>query len=262
MITKSDWEAVRQRMSDEDLRNLGEPPTAEEVLAYGRQELSEQDAERVRAWLVCNPELARALVQPFPDDDVKPGEDGFLSQAELAEAWKSVQARVHGSEVRADSTTRRLKFPERWIGLAAAVAIGFAGLFAQAESEARRLGRQLNAPRVLQAVQQHQLEPDSGRRGAPTDSSPIQVDGRDVLLDLPLSPASGLERYRVKIADARTVPARWLWDSPITAAEDGSIAVLIPSAYLKPGKYRIVVYSVKDGREEALDSYTVPVVVR
>ena len=257
MITKSDWEAVRQRMSDEDLRNLGEPPTAEEVLAYGRRELSETDAERVRAWLVANPELARALAQPFPDADAKPGEDGFLPQAELAKEWTALQARIHP-----EPTERRLKFPERWIGLAAAVAIGFAGLFAQAESEARRLGRQLNAPRVLQAVH-HQLEPDSGRRGAASESKAITVNGKDVVLDVPLSHVSGFEQYRLRIADARAVPARWLWDSQVVDAdEDGSIAVLIPSAYLKPGKYRIVVYGVKNGHDEALDSYTVPVVLR
>ena len=255
MITKSDWEAVRQQMSAEDLRTLGEAPTAEEVLAYSRKELAGEDAERVRAWLVCNPELARALVQPFPVDAAKLGEDAFLAQSELTKEWGSLQARIHGSDVIAASEGRS-KLDGRWIALAAAVALVFAGLFWQAESRARRLDRELSAPRVLHAA--HQLEPDSGRRGAPAEATVITANGEDVLLELPLSGTSRFKQYRVQIADAGTVPARSLWKSAvIDAEEDAPLAVLIPEAYLTQGKYRIVVYGVAGGTEEPLDSYTV-----
>jgi hypothetical protein len=262
MITKSDWEAVRQRMSDQDRRNLGEPPTADEVLAYSKRELSETDAARVRTWLVGDPELARALIAPFPTDDARPGDDAFLSYSELTTEWKSLQARIHGpgSEVEAASG-RRLKFPERWIVLAAAIALVFAGLLWQAESKVRRLDRELNGPRVLHAA--HQLEPDSGRRGAPEESTLTAVKGENVLLELPLSGSSRFKQYRVQIADARAVPARSLWKSPaIDAEEDEPISVLISGDYFETGKYRIVVYGVSGASEEPLDSYTVHVVRR
>lgn len=253
MIAKSDWEAVRQRMSDEDLQTLGEPPTAEEVLAYGQQKLSEEDAERVRAWLVCNPELARALVQPFPGQDAKPGQEGFLSHAEVNQAWSSVQARIHPQ-----ATARRLKFVQRWLGVAAAMVILFAGLFLQTESKLRRRDREENAPRVVRAAS---LQPDGeGRRGAPVESSTIRADGRDLLLQLPLPQTLQFEQYRLQMADARTVPARELWKSEAIGAESDELAVVIPGASLKPGKYRIVIYGVEDGRDEPLDSYTIVVV--
>lgn len=254
MITKSDWESVRQQMADEDRRTLGEAPATEEILAYGRQELPEADADRVRAWLIGNPEVARALVQPFPSDHAKLGDDDFLPQAELTSAWASVQARV-----RPAGAPRGLKFPERWLAVAAMVALAFAGLFWQAESKARRYGRELHMPRVLPVPQQ--LAPD-GTRGVSRPSRPIVAAGSDVLLDLPLShlSESKFAEYRIKIADERTIPVRKLWESaPVRPGEEARLSVLIPGAVLKPGKYRIVVYGVKDGREEALDSYTVPV---
>ena len=95
MITKSDWEAVQQGMTAEDQRRLGEPPTAEEMLAYSRGELSGETAGRVRAWLAGNPDLVRALMEPFPADDAKPGdysinEDGTYNLSEEQARAKKV----------------------------------------------------------------------------------------------------------------------------------------------------------------------------
>jgi hypothetical protein len=256
MITKSDFDAVRHQMTADESRTLGEPPPFEVLLAYSRGELSEVDAEPVRDWLVCNPKVARALVQPFPDDGAKLGDDAFLSHAELENAWGSLQARLHGASSEVGPASRRLKFPERWLAVAAAGVLVFGGLFWQSENRVRQLEGELHTPRVLHAPQT--VYPDATRRGTPAESTLIVADEEDVLLELKLSDASRFEEYRLHIADARTVPTRSLWKSAPAAADDeGSISMLIPRRYLGLGRYRIGVYGVKGGREELLDTYTV-----
>ncbi|HYC93137.1 MAG TPA: hypothetical protein VEO54_28285 [Thermoanaerobaculia bacterium] len=70
MSTKSDWQHVNQQLMADQRARLGDPPTSDELLAYMRGELSEAEEERIRDLLVCYPELARSLAEPFPE---KPG---------------------------------------------------------------------------------------------------------------------------------------------------------------------------------------------
>jgi hypothetical protein len=249
MTNESDWQAVQQEMTAEERRKLGEPPTAEEMLAYTRGELQAEPAERVRAWLVCNPDLARALMQPFPADDAKPGDPDFLPPEELARHWASLQQRIH--EPAAASTGRLLRFPSRWTALAAAVALVFAGLYWQAESKARRLDRALHEPRALES----QLLLPDGRRGG-EQATPLTANGEHIVLDLALFNASRFETYRVEMSDDTRTPWR---SAAIRAADEETLSVDVSRAYLKPGKYRIVVYGIEGAREERLDSYTLRV---
>ncbi|HEX7152541.1 MAG TPA: hypothetical protein VF618_13720 [Thermoanaerobaculia bacterium] len=65
MITKNEWdEAIDDYLAAERER-LGPPPTAEELAAYRRGALSEEGAARVRALLVCWPDVVfEEEVQP------------------------------------------------------------------------------------------------------------------------------------------------------------------------------------------------------
>lgn len=256
MITKSDWHAVHQGMTADDRRKLGEPPTAEQLLAYSEGTLADDEAERVRAWLVCNPELARALMEPFPDDDAKPGDPGFLSETELAKQWASLQQRIHGSSVpRPEGHV--LPFRNAWLGLAAAVALVFAGLFWQAESKAQRLERELREPRVLETME---IFPDHGSRGAGESSTLLTAKGDVLLLDVMLSNASRFDRYRVEMTGMTAKQPASPWKSPtIRPGNDEVLSIMVPRAYLKPGQYRIVVFGIDGAREERLDTYTLRV---
>ena len=253
MTNDSDWQAVQQEMTAEDRRKLGEPPTAEEMLAYTRGELSAETAGRVRAWLVCNPDLARALMQPFPANDAEPGDPEYLSQEELAKHWASLQQRIQVPAM--TSAFRVLQFPSAWTALAAALALVFAGLYWQAESRARRLDRELHEPRALES----QLLLPDGRRGV-EQATFLTAKGERFVLDLALFNASRFETYRVEMSDSATEPARLPWRSaPIRAADEETLSVDVSRAYLKPGKYRIVVYGIDGAREERLDTYTLRV---
>lgn len=253
MTNDADWQAVQQEMTEEERRKLGEPPTAEEMLAYTRGELSAEDAGRVRAWLVCNPDLARALMQPFPSDDAKPGDPDFLSPEELAKQWASLQQRIQDPAKAGGA--RVLRFPSPWTALAAALALVFAGLYWQAESRARRLDRALHEPRALES----QLLLPDGRRGVEQATS-LTANGERFVLDLALFNAARFETYRVEMSDENPEPSRQPWRSAaIRAADEETLSVDISRTYLKPGRYRIVVYGIEGSREERLDSYTLRV---
>jgi hypothetical protein len=68
MITREDWLTVNRELMAEQRERLGEPPTAEELLAYMKGELSEVEQEAMRERLVAWPELARSLAEPFPEE--------------------------------------------------------------------------------------------------------------------------------------------------------------------------------------------------
>src|SRR5260370_31105605 len=94
-VEKSDWQAASRELMAEARARLGPPPTAEEMLAYTRGELSEKEEARVRELLVCYPELARSLPEPFPSEGALPGDSDFLTDAEVANHWASVQRPTH-----------------------------------------------------------------------------------------------------------------------------------------------------------------------
>jgi hypothetical protein len=252
MITKSDWEAVQQEMTAEDRRKLGEPPTAEEMLAYSRGELSGEKAGHVRAWLACNPDLVRALMEPFPAGDAKPGDADFLSSEELAKQWAILQRSIGSST---ETSARVYQFPSRWTALAAALALVFAGLYWQAESKARRLTREMHEP---QAIESQLLLPD-GRRGA-EQATMLTAQGEHIVLDVALFDSTRFETYQVEMRDANADPAKASWRSgAIRAAGDETLSIDVSRAYLKPGKYQLVVFGLDGAREQRLDTYTLRV---
>ena len=234
MIAKSDWQAVHQQLTAEDQRRLGEPPTAEEMLAYSRGELSGEKEERVRALLVAYPELAQALTEPFPVD-------GELPDAELERQWASMQQRIHGGRV--------IRFPYAWTAIAAALAIVFAGLYWQAESKARRLTHELSLPR---AVGEATLLLPEGQRGSSNEPRSVTAQGELLALQVPLIGESDYETFRLEIR----ANDRALWTSnALRIGDDNAFVITVPREFLAPGKYQVIVYGVDGSREERLESY-------
>lgn len=216
MITKSDLEAVLAEMNAEDRARLGEPPTAEEMLAYRNGELSAEEEARVRALLVCYPELARALVTPFEPEH------------------------------------RVLQFRHAWTALAAALALLFGALFWHAESNARRLANELSTPRVSDF---ELLMPD-GQRGPGEASATLTAQGESFLLGVPLINEPNFDTYRLEIADTAATAPRTLWSSgPLHRGANDTFAILVPRAFLPPGKYAVVLHGVSGARDERLTSY-------
>ncbi|MFL6246476.1 MAG: hypothetical protein ACJ74H_10665 [Thermoanaerobaculia bacterium] len=244
MTTKPDWPAVPHERTAEERRKLGEPPTTEELMAYSRGQLSAADRARVQSWLDANPEMARALNQPFPDDDAKPGDPDYLSEDELSRRWTALQ-----NEIRPKG--RLVRFPAL-AALAASVAIVFAGLYWQARSDVRALSR----PVLLDVTQV--VDPENGRRGASGGPHLLNVTEDGAVCILQLSDPSRFQWYRIVIVNAQSEEE--VWKSEPSQPQEGGLSVLIPRTFLRPGTYRIKVFGLNETRrEEAVDSYLVRV---
>ena len=122
MIRKEEWDAAYRRLIVDGRRDAGPPPSFEEVEALSRGELSEQDAERVRAALACYPDLLRVFSEPFPQDAAE-----VLSGEQLADDLAKIRERVRRSTVQPLPASRRRTSPRGWAiaaGLAIAIAAG------------------------------------------------------------------------------------------------------------------------------------------
>jgi len=227
MITKSELETLLEELNCEDRERLGDPPSVEEMLAYMRGELAEPEEERVRALLVAYPELARALVQ-MSDEDVDVDVDRQLAAF--------------------NSERRVVQFPAIVAAIAAALALAFGVLLWRAES---RLGQ----PRVAWDV--NLLTPD-GRRGGPESPIVLQPAGDSFLIETPLPSGPAFKEYRLDIVEGEAGGTLWR-SSALRRSDSDSFALLVPRRFLKPGKYRVVLYGVDGGHEEKLATYSVQV---
>ena len=151
MIRKSDWETVHEEMLAEERARLSAPPTAEEVLAYTRGELSAEEEERLRKLLVCYPDLALALTEPFPTEDPKPGHPHYLSEAEVTQRLVALRKTLPVTQGR-----NVLQFWRMTAALAATLALVFSVVSWWALTKR-------GAPRVTEV---YELRPEGTRGGA------------------------------------------------------------------------------------------------
>jgi hypothetical protein len=239
MIRKSDWDAVEEELMNEERRKLGDPSTAEEMLAYTRGELSPEQEERVREVLVCRPDLAEALTKPFPEDDAQPGDPGYLSEAELDKQWARLQRKIgHPADPIRIDHWRNASF-----ALAAALVLALGGMLWLAQA------RRADEPRVLSGGQL--LMPD-GRRGGSTPGPVLSFDGESQVVSVSLIGQQEFPAYRLELVDSS---GRRKWASGVLKPRsDDTFGILLPRT-LKPGEYRIVLYGVDGERSERLNAY-------
>lgn len=237
MITKSELQAIHGQKLAERRRRLGPPPSNEELFAFMRGELSADDEARVRELLIAYPELARAMAEPFP-------EESDLSDAELDAHWSSLQKRIHG-----DPVQRRVRFWRRTsAALAAAMILAFGGIVWQRQASV--------APRM--AAGEHVLFPD-GQRGPGDAATLITADGDSFLLIVSLVNPDEYRKYRLELVTTDATP-RTLWTSPVLRRPDNdTFRIVVPGAFLAPGRYQVVVWGVSGERQEKLSAYSLRV---
>jgi hypothetical protein len=238
MIKKTDLQAVLDEMKAEDRRTRVEPPTVEEMLAWRRGELSDEDEARVREQLICWPELLRALMTPYPADDA-----GALPAEVVERQWRAMKRDMGGGGARV------LSFRNAITAIAASLAVIFGALLWQARLELRR-------PRALP---QQILLPDA-QRGASDGATTLATDGDAYLLTPTLIGEQRFESYRFELADASN---HLVWRSgALHHGDDDTFAVLVPRTFLAPGRYKLILYGVNGARQEELGSYSVRVAPR
>jgi hypothetical protein len=239
MINQTDWQSVRESLIADDRAKLGEPPTADELLAYERGELSSDDAARVQQLLVAYPELARAYATPFPSDD----DDGDLPAEVIDRQWNAFRGANKD-----ESGARVLQFWRGLAAIAATVAIALGALLWQTRMA------QLT-PRVLPELPV--LTPDGGRGVGHPDST-ITPSGDRVLLVLSLMDATDYETYRLELI--RNDSHERIWSSdPLPAPKNNSFNVEIPSRALRNGTYQMIGYGLRGNAREQIATYTIEV---
>jgi len=259
MTNKSEWQEANRQAMAEQRENLGAPPTAEEMLAYSRGEMSETEEERIRDLLVAYPEVARIYGAPFPEDG------DAVSEEELQAGWTALQSRMGGARGPVTKApVARVEVPHRRFALrrymptsiAAALALLFFGLFVQAESRARDHERASRLPRVLGAPQE--LEPGGARgAGAPTT---LHKDGEAYLLKPRLINAIRHPHYQLELHDSA---GSVVWTNKSAQPdEDDAFQIVIPHDFLRPGRtYQLQVFGVDGGTRAAVASYDLAVPV-
>jgi len=233
-MNRSDWEAVRDALIADDRARLGEPPTVDELLAYERDELSAEDAERVRQLLVAYPELAKAFATEFPSEA-----DDDLPADVVERQWTAFRgaARPRGGV---------LLFWRSVSAIAASVAIAFGALLWQAQ-------RALVAPRVLPEAAI--LTPDGRRGPGEQPQATITPSGDRVLLIVSIVGPIDYDTYRLELvsANARKV----IWSSAVLPrADSNSFNVELPARRLAAGKYEVIAYGVRGTAQEQVATYT------
>ncbi|HYC58050.1 MAG TPA: hypothetical protein VEK79_00640 [Thermoanaerobaculia bacterium] len=227
----------------EQREKLGDPPTAEEMLAYCRGELDEREEERIRDLLVAYPELARMYSAPFAEE-AEPG----VTDDQTAAGLDDVHRRLGRTPVPLRAPVRRY-LPTT---IAAALALLFFGLFVQAESRARNHARG-QLPRVLGAPQL--LDPDANRgSAAPTF---LRKDGEAYLLEPHVINQVRYPHYIIELHDAKGT----VWTSrPAVANERDAFQIVIPHDFLRPGDtYQLRIVGIDGETKRNAGSYDVAV---
>ena len=251
MSTKSDWQAVARQLRDEDRRRVGEePPTADEVLAYTRGELSPEEEASVRERLLCHPDLMRTLTAPFPAEGAKREDPDYLTDAEYEFHWAAMRRKMQKSAppVLATAPGRMLHVWRFAAAIAAAIAVVLGASLWQANLK-------LAEPRIVS--EQQVLFPD-GRRGPGHEPVALSAQGDSVLLVIPLIEQSEYERYRLELVDAASRKSAWK-SEPLPLHDDETFTLLVSRRFLDPGTYEVVVSGITGATEEKVATYSLRV---
>ncbi|HEY0158219.1 MAG TPA: hypothetical protein VGF28_13125 [Thermoanaerobaculia bacterium] len=254
MTNKSEWQEANRRLLEEQRRKLGDPPTAEEMLAYSRGELTGQEEERIRERLAAYPELARMYAAPVPDAP-RPGDADAVSDEEVLAGLEALQRRLGGSGTTA--TVHRGRFAFRHYiptSIAAAVALVFFAAFVQAESRARHLERAGLLPRILGEPQE--LEPGVTRGGAA--ATMLRTDGDAYLLKPRLRTHVRHPHYSIELHDAQGTV---LWTNKTAQpGVDDAFQIAVPREFLRAGRrYQLRIFGLDGKTRSVAESYSLAV---
>jgi hypothetical protein len=256
MTSKSEWNSLNHDLTPEQpAAKVSDPPTAEEVLAYSRGELPPHEEERVRELLVQYPEIARVMFASVPEGETQPGEPGYVSDIELARRRGALEDRLQIPKTAPARAQRGPARMWRYLPMAAAFVI-VSGLYIQAALEVRRLAAELNEPRV--AVTEQLLQPDA-KRGGPGERVTVDLKAGTYTLVMPLGQDAQYLDYRLVLLDYATQKPLWKSETLHRPAENQTFSIFFRRESLQPGEYQMLVYGLRDGKEEHFDtiSFTV-----
>ncbi|HEX6099186.1 MAG TPA: hypothetical protein VF432_22930 [Thermoanaerobaculia bacterium] len=254
MTDKSDWKDASRELRADERRKLGDPPTAEELQAYYRGELSEQEEDRIRDLIVAYPELVRMYREPAPDAP-RPGDSDYVGADQVASGWRTLQQRLRQPSparvqaVRGEAQRGVLLYVPT--AVAAVLAVICFGLYVRAEGRARYFAEQSRQPLILAAAQQ--LDPDGNRGSA--SPLPLRKDGEAYLLKPVLVNEFRYSRYQIELRDSNDA-LLWSNRDAHPADDEHAFQIVVPHTFLTEGQtYRLGIFGVDGQKSERLASY-------
>ena len=223
---------------ERERKRLGGPPMEEEIAAYSRGDLTEDEAARIRALLVVHPEAAGEVVR-------RAEFEGILSEEEVEEDWQSLRRRIA-----ADKRPRPL-----WIAIAAVLA---AAALAVLLYETVRRAAPRDEPR-LHGIRHEIMPIDVGRGPSEVLPYPLPPDEANYLLALRLLGAPPHAQYRLDVVDLRSKPTI-IWSGSVASSGEKALEISIPRKFLDPGVvYQLDLRRAEDAEAAPVASYRVRV---
>lgn len=256
-------------------RELGGPPTPEELLAYRDGSLDPAEQERLEARIAVYPEAARTLADlaAFPNIEPAPGVPD-ISEEEVAARWQTFRRRLaelpspqpaapeepqeapvvvplrpHAPSASEKNRTAH-GAPPWWLAAAASVALaaGLGGFLA---------GRAAHDPVPTSAINVAiaELRPiEEGGDRAASSAVDLPEDAEDLVLVLGLDDPGDFPGYQAEIVDAQGVPV-WSRDG-LHPTSLGNFHLSFRRSTLPPGQYRIDLSGLdKAGRKSRIATY-------
>jgi hypothetical protein len=248
MGEKLEWSAVYRRLIAEGRAHAGDLPTADEVEALFRGDLSEEEATRVRGILVYYPEIARMMTQPPP-----PETTNVLTDDERAQDWEAIRRRIDPP-----LPFRRPPRRPRLLAYAAAAALACIGVVLYFELRPATPAGVDKPPLVARHIERRDLRPDGILRGNEPPPAIVLAVADEYALNLLTTHERRYESYRIDVIDLNT--ARVIWTrSGIADSPNGAFEINLSSQVLRPGsRYELVLY----GMSNRVATYTVRVLTR
>lgn len=228
-------------------RELGEPPTPEELLAYRDGRLDAAAREVVEAKIAVYPEAARALADLAVIPDIEP-EPPELSDEDIEARWQAVRPRL---------TARPQPSPGGWSRLgqlaAAAVLVLTAGLTGYVAGRGSGTSPASPPPGPSINVTIAELAPleEGGVRSSPVVEMPSGSE--ELVLVLRLPDAEDLTSHTAEILDAQG--ARVWTREGLRPTALGTLQLAFPRGTLAPGTYRIEIFGDLRGERTPVASY-------
>jgi len=217
-----------------------EPPTSDEMLAYQRGEMSDEERARFRDRLIEYPELVRTLLAPFPEA-AEPGDDDYMSDAEFDRHFAAMQKRMPRGAL--------VHFWPAMTAIAATLALVFGALLWQSQMKQRM-------PHV--SVVEDDYIMSGPTRGAEEEPKMIQARGGEYVIVPVIMDQRLFETYRIEMRDTGVTPPRSLWSmAGFRRTHDSTVIVTVPRAFLGPGTYQLVLSGTLGAHEEPIGTYSI-----
>lgn len=252
MRTQDDLQRTIRELLAEERRNLGSHLKLEDVTTYHGGTLSPEEEERIQEHLAACPECSALLLDLEGLSD--PSNDGAVSQAELAAAWRVVGGRLRqemaGTAGKASSGGRS-PIGSPWLHALAAILLLAVGTLAFQVVRLQHLVGDVPQPQLNAPV----LDLRPSVRGEGIGAAAPEVPSRARLFTLVINPVGSLSQgtYAVEIIDAAGKRA---WSGQgLELNSFGSFSLALSRRTLSAGEYRLRLFSLTTGHRQLIGEY-------